>query len=88
MPLILSSNSKTPLAVTGAASVTLEALRGLSPDTLASEITRVQNSVAHLRRSNDEMEALASGMGEESEGLDESDRRELKVACEENDGVV
>ncbi|BGP50034.1 hypothetical protein JCM10450v2_005942 [Rhodotorula kratochvilovae] len=71
--------------------VTLAQLRLLEPELLSNEIARLQNSIAHLERSNDELRAFVRGEGEEEdgdEGLDDETKRELEDTVRENEETV
>lgn len=58
---------------------TLAALLQFTPSHLASEISRLQNSIAHLEDSNRQL------LEAEEEGEDEEGRRVMKEAREENE---
>ncbi|PWN45374.1 hypothetical protein IE81DRAFT_189231 [Ceraceosorus guamensis] len=74
--------------------ITLETLRELDPATLNGEIDRVAHSISHLERSNAQIQQLLHQTGQQGEGtaegddLDEDDRRELRVAMEENEETM
>ncbi|GAA5907178.1 hypothetical protein JCM6882_008384 [Rhodosporidiobolus microsporus] len=67
--------------------VSLAALRQLEPELLSNEITRLQNSVQHLERSNDELRAFAAGGGEDDE-VDEESKGEFEAAVRENEETI
>ncbi|GAA5853944.1 hypothetical protein JCM9279_007611 [Rhodotorula babjevae] len=66
--------------------VTLAQLRLLEPELLVGEISRLENSIAHLERSNGELAAFARG--DESEELDDDTRREFEDSVKENEETI
>ncbi|CEH19446.1 hypothetical protein CBOM_06768 [Ceraceosorus bombacis] len=74
--------------------ITLETLRELDPATLNGEIDRVAHSISHLERSNAQIRQLLDQTGQQDEGtaegddMDEDDKRELRVAVEENEETI
>ncbi|PWN49835.1 hypothetical protein IE53DRAFT_387923 [Violaceomyces palustris] len=75
-----------PVLTLESSSVTTEAIRSLTPDTIAFEIRRFQNSISHLLRSNAEMLQMTQ-QDQQDSGLDQGDREMLLVACRENQEV-
>ncbi|KAL8287345.1 hypothetical protein RQP46_003797 [Phenoliferia psychrophenolica] len=79
--------------------VSVASLVALEPDTLTAEISRLQNSIAHLERSNRELldflhppptgalGGAGAGAGQawdDEEALDEETKREFELSIEEN----
>ncbi|GAA5910507.1 hypothetical protein JCM5296_003681 [Sporobolomyces johnsonii] len=67
--------------------VTLRDLSQLEPELLSAEIARLQNSIAHLRRSNDELRAFLQQEGDD-EGLDQETRKEFEDCVGENEETI
>ncbi|GAA6017163.1 hypothetical protein JCM10207_002557 [Rhodosporidiobolus poonsookiae] len=71
--------------------VTLSQLRQLEPELLSNEIARLQHSIQHLERSNDELRRFAAGEGDgdgEEEELDDETRREFEESVRENEETI
>ncbi|GAA5942465.1 hypothetical protein JCM1841_005773 [Sporobolomyces salmonicolor] len=64
--------------------VTLRELDELEPEILSAEIARLQNSIAHLRRSNDELRAFLK----DDEAVDPETRREFEDCIVENEETL
>ncbi|KAK4704756.1 hypothetical protein P7C70_g1453, partial [Phenoliferia sp. Uapishka_3] len=66
--------------------VSVSSLVELEPDTLSAEITRLQNSISHLKRSNQELyDFIHPPDGAEGEEeLDEETRKEFEESVREN----
>jgi len=86
MPLIIQ-NSGSVLNLADSSSIPEASLRELDVSTISSEISRIQNSISHLERSNQELNQFANSTDPE-DGLEESDKRELKSSIQENQGVM
>lgn len=68
---------------------TLEQLCELDEDTLAAEIPRLENSIKHLRRSNQEiLEFTQKGSGDGAVTEDEEDDEEFQTIVKENEEVI
>ncbi|KAM0748118.1 hypothetical protein T439DRAFT_74520 [Meredithblackwellia eburnea MCA 4105] len=73
--------------------VTIEHLTQLEPDTLTAELTRLSNSISHLRRSNLEILRFCTsgeegGEGGGEEGLDRETRDEFEATVRENEVTI
>ncbi|GAA5822551.1 hypothetical protein JCM11251_006376 [Rhodosporidiobolus azoricus] len=68
--------------------VTLAQLRQLEPELLSNEITRLQNSIQHLERSNDELREFAGDGGGEDDEVDEESKAEFEAAIRENEETI
>ncbi|GAA5935714.1 hypothetical protein JCM3775_003390 [Rhodotorula graminis] len=66
--------------------VTLAQLRLLEPELLVGEIGRLENSIAHLERSNDELAAFVRG--DDGDELDDDTRREFEDSVKENEETI
>lgn len=85
MPLIIPDSSQIPTVVGDYSTVTTEALRGLNAETLIHEIKRLQDSVSRLEDSNHQIEQFVHETGNQ---LDDNDRKEMRNACNDNDGTI
>lgn len=88
MPLIIpNTNPSSIAAVADSSTVSEDSLRQLDVGTIAKEIDRFKNSISHLERSNQELNQFANS-SDPDDGLEESDRLELKNSVQENQGVM
>lgn len=85
MPLILPDSRVIPCSVRDSTTVTTEALRGLTPDTIVHEVKRLQDSVSRLRDSNRQIEQFVHESGSE---LSRTDQQEMENACQDNQGTI
>ncbi|ORY76863.1 hypothetical protein BCR35DRAFT_292372 [Leucosporidium creatinivorum] len=66
--------------------VTLAALKELEPEILTAEVARLQNSIKHLERSNEELKTFCSEADDED--LDDDSRREFEQSVKENEETI
>ncbi|BGP01788.1 hypothetical protein RTG_01780 [Rhodotorula toruloides ATCC 204091] len=68
--------------------VTLAQLRLIEADSLVPEIARLENSIAHLDRSNQELRDAVREEQAGTDGVDEDAVREFEAAIQENEETI